>query len=250
MNLLTTTVEALKQTLRRPAPAHRGDQPRHPALAPYTTPLEIVTALGADSKLSVSVKDALVAALLSENQRTPTAVLQATLVVAFAPMLVRLRRKLGSRGDEDLNQSVLLAFLESTAAVRPAAYAPLALRWATEARVFAARRRERQAPRLVALDEERHAPVIAACAPSKLEAEALLDMVLAKGGRELYEAVLATEVHGEALTDHVTRTHPHCSASERESHYLRLKRARAEVLEEARRRFSRSSRLPSVREAA
>ena len=131
--------------------------PAHtPALAPFETLDAALAALALSSPLAREPREALIAALVAGAQRTREPLFASLLLAAFAPMLLRLRGRLGGSSDDDLDQCVMTAFLGAVREVSPGPHAAIALRWATEKRVFAELRAMGRSPRAEPFDEETH----------------------------------------------------------------------------------------------
>src|SRR5580700_8786798 len=128
MSALKTTFDQLAKSTASGSYARIFAQaaPRYPALAAYDSPRAVLDVLQGDSSFTVEERDAILVALLAELRASKEKVWQALLVLAFEPMLVRIRARLGqpkvtrfgrSQAD-DLDQRVLLAFLEEAGTQR------------------------------------------------------------------------------------------------------------------------------------
>ncbi len=236
------TFAAIKKSLARPSAIYTDARARHAALADHETPAALLEALRASSRLSAIERDAILVALVTENQRAPQPVWQSLLLAAFEPMLVRLRGRLGSRNDEERDLELISAFLEAVRAIRVGPFMAYVLRLATAARVFEPRRKEKHAPTMVPFEEETHP-----CNPFESAAEAhvavadVVRIIEAKGGHELLDAMLATHGTDESLTDYVARVHADRTPTERASAYERLKIARRDMLADLRTRLAPSA---------
>jgi hypothetical protein len=238
---LATTLEAIQKDLvtsPRAARTLRDAKGRHTALSAHETVAMLVAALDLGSRLAPSEREALVDALVAEAQGARDSTWSSLLLVAFAPMLRRLRARLGRRGSEELDQSVLAAFLEAVRAIVPGAYTALALRWRTEKRVFGDIRKERRAPEMLELDEEHHAEdLFEVEALARATAAEVVRVVEAVGGDELLDVLLATHAGDEALKDYVARTYGGRATKGFAAEYERLCRARLRLRRELRARF-------------
>ena len=209
------------------------------AFAPYETATALLDALVPTSPLGFEERDALIVAIVTENQRAPHHVWQSLLLGAFERLLVRLRLFMGKREDFDLDQRVLLAFLEAVRAVRVGQYTILAIRWATEGALKDQRRREARAPKCVVFNEEKHSyDPFGPSAEVKAAAEEIVRMLEAREGQELLDAVLATHTADESLQEYVDRTYAGVSREARASAYERLKVGRQRVVTELRARLA------------
>ena len=128
--------EATKATTRFAAEYAEG-RSRQPALAPYDEAPAVLAALDPGSGMGSADRAAIVGALLCEHRREAHPLWQSMLLAAFEPMLRRLRHAAGPKGDPDLDQEVVYAFLQALGSVSTdSGYAPRALRWATRGVVF------------------------------------------------------------------------------------------------------------------
>jgi hypothetical protein len=232
------TLHAIAATLDRPARAYDAARAQHRELAPYASPRDVLRALRPGSSLSDFERDALLVAVLGDHQRAPEPVWQSILLVAFEPMLVRLRKRIhGKRDAEDRDQDVLLGFLEAIRAVRVGPFVVHGIRWATQAHVFGAVRRDRLERGHAPFDDDR-TRVGPPGLPTfeKVAAAEMMELFEAEGGKELLEAVVVTEASDEPLSEYVERVYAERSPRERASLYDRLWRARKKVLAEIGRR--------------
>lgn len=209
---------------------------RHAALAPFETLEEFRRAVAPASALTPHARSMLVRALVQEAQRGSSRVWSSLLVIAFAPMLCRFRSRVTRRLDADLDSAIVCAFLNAIHAVRIGAFTSLALRWATEKEVLAARRAERRLGAMESLDEELHTPPV----PSEVEAATDLEDVLRaldrEGAAEIVDVLLATRGRDESLRAYVVRVCP--NPKKRAALYDKLSRARLRLEQEIRRRLA------------
>jgi len=245
---LTQTCTHLRSTTSRHARGLASAHERNAVLAMFATPGAVLDALAASSPLAMTERNAIVVALLTEHQRASHPLWPALLMCAFEGMLAKLRRRVGGPRDLDLDQRVLGAFLEALASVRPSPYVLLAIRRATEESLFRVLRAERAAPETFAYDEERHAAdPFGAAALAKVEADEIVERMVACADAELIDAVVATYVYEESLRDHVARAYPTATPAERESTYQRLWLGRSVFTRDLRERLRPT---PPSREAA
>jgi hypothetical protein len=225
------TFESLKKSLTKSSPRFAEARARHRALGPYESAEALGAALRPGSALGTWERDRVIAAIVAENQLAADPVWQSLLLVAFEPMLVWLRGKLGPRDDEDADQEILLAFLEALRTVRADAYTTLGIRWATQVQLRG--RREPEVER-VDYDDEIHEGRPFGCGPDvKLEIRELFDAIEAKSGPEIAMAILATEVAGETLREYVARAYAELGPREQDSTYERLRHGRDRALRRA-----------------
>jgi hypothetical protein len=175
---LSDHFSTLRSNLPRDVQAFELARSRRPELAPFRTPAELVSALDAGSPVSAPARYALVAAIVRENQMAPRPLWASVLMIAFAPMLLDLRRHLGREADQDRDQNVLMAFLEALQGIRTdraLEYATAALRRRTWRCAVQQRRADRAHDEHVEFDEEihtdaRHDPWGISAAEARIEA--------------------------------------------------------------------------------
>jgi hypothetical protein len=236
---LPETIEAIRKSLARAkSAAFALSQSRRAAIAAHDSPRALADAL---SQLSAAKRERIIAALVDENTASPAPVWQSLLVVAFEPMLLKLRAKIGTPRDnktiaDELDQRVLAAFLDTLRATRPGRFTAMAIAWGTEPRVFAAHDGTREK---VDYDEDVEAdPHPIATADVKIELDELLDRIEARHGDEVVRAIVATEIGGESLLEYVTRVHADLAPAHRARSYDRLARARNDALDHVRPRLA------------
>ena len=236
---LQKTLKAVAATLDRRSPVYDEARSRHRELAPHANAREVLAALRSSSALSPSERDALLATVLTEHQRAPQPVWQSILLVAFEPLLVRIRKSINRKPDADNDQQVFLGFLEAICSVRVGHHTLLALRWLTEAHVEGAVRKDS----LAVKDHKPYNDERATSGPfsptfQKVAAAEIMDLIERRGGRALLEAIVATDAHDEPLTEYVARAYADLSEHGRASTYDRLWRGRNKVLAELRQRVA------------
>jgi len=219
-------------------------------LREHETVLSVLAVLGDESSLRYAEKEALTRALLREHKRRPHPFWNAVLVVAFYPMLARLRGRIF--GDavpgDDLDQIVLSSFFEvvrnfplSQRRDRTCMY----LRQMTQREVFKRVRAEQRDLEQVRFDDPEdisrrqddletlgHLANWPETKPNKprrrdpKENAALVSFLVERAGHILdgdkLELVVATLVRGELLTSYVDRVHPDLTPSERRRTYQRI----------------------------
>lgn len=227
-------------------------------LRDHETVLSVLAVLGDESALRYAEKEALTRGLLREHKRRPHPFWNAVLVVAFYPMLARLRGRIygdALPGDE-LDQIVLSAFLEvvrgfplSQRRDRTCMY----LRQMTQREVFKQVRAEQRELEQVRPDDPEdvtrllsdletlgHASSWPETKPEPKrrrdpkENAALVSFLVERAGHILdgdkLELVVATLVRGELLTAYVDRVYPTQSSSERRQTYQRIKRRHSRAI--------------------
>jgi len=198
-----------------------------PALAKFASPEELLQAL--KKPASKAEHDELLAALVAEQQARPHALWQALLLLAFEPMLCGLRWRLHEPGDEDLDQEVVLAFLEAVRSLDVGAVGPflvLALRRSTS-KIVGTRLPGRGADET--FDEEAHS---ADESSPKHDERETARAVLGASSPELAQALVAVTESGESLSEYVERTSGGVPRRERTARYRRLLRERERVARE------------------
>jgi hypothetical protein len=239
---LSNTLDQLKKTLSgsRAERIYAQARPRHRALAPYETVGALVTATARGSSLFAVDREAIHAAVVAEFQLSPEPLWQSLLLVAFTPMLVRIRARLRRPGCEDLDQSVLLAFLEAARSPVCRVYVARNLRLLTQAKIFAERRREHRAPALFAFDEESHpGDPFRVEAHGRAAAAEVVRMIEAEGGHELRALLTTTYGDDASVRAFVNGAYAACSERVRARASQRLRRARHKVFVKLSARYGR-----------
>jgi hypothetical protein len=221
---LSTTLDQLKKTLSRNGAerTYAEARARYRALVPYETVGAALATIDRGSPASIAERDAVLAALVTELQLSPCPLWESLLLVSFTPMLLRLRSRVGRRSSEDLDQSVLLAFLETARTLRFRSYVARNLYLLTQERIFTERNRERRAPESLVFEEETYAadPFRGESASSLYGARSTPDahqraavdevagLVEAEGGVALRELLLATYDGRQSVKEYVDRMYP------------------------------------------
>jgi hypothetical protein len=225
---------------------------REPALVPHGTILSALAALADDSERHYAERDAVTRALLAEHQRSPRAFWHAALLLAYAPMLMRLRGRLigATFTADDLDQLVLESFLRVVSRFplerRPTRVA-MHLRQDTQRAVFRSLCREQDYQKqLLELEEmasrdddfEVFVPDPGDGTLLEDEREELARLLVALGAgtvpEKLLQIVIATELGDERVGTYVKRTHPALEGAAIEAVYQRVKRQRLRTLERLR----------------
>jgi len=234
--------QALRRSVSRYDVEFAKARTRQPALAPYKDALAALDALQG-ARLPAEQRVALLGALLDEQQTHAHALWHAMLPVACAPMLAALRRRVRPQRDEDLDESVLVAFFEAVAAMPPARglSCPIfALRRATARPFFQAARAARagrKALEVLILDDDddnetgrakMQVPHPDGDAAAVHEGRALQAAAekWADGDEELLDMMLETAGGGSTLREFVDARYASAPAETRNANYWRLLRAR------------------------
>lgn len=239
---------------------------RHPALADHETAMSVLAILSDESPRRWEEKDAIVRAIIGESQQRPHSYWGTLLIVSFYPMLARLRGRI--TGDaltrDDLDQLVISTFLEVIEDF-PLTEKPdrtcMYLRQMTQRRVFRRLRVEQAAQEAVRsadfrelerreielaeevdterLDGEHHlrwpeTKPSAPHPPNKKEQSGLVAFLVDKVGDDIdgdrLDLIIATQIHGERLSDFVRRSYPDLSTGDRKKAYQRIKRRHSRTL--------------------
>ena len=263
---------ALLREVRAPRNQSRFEQARgrHPALASHDTVMSVLGVLADRAKSSHERKDAITRALVEEQQADPQPFWLAILLLAFAPMLQRLRSRVAecrALARTEVAQVVTTCFLDAVETLpthRRQERLCLRLRQNTERLVFQALNREEQTQRAEEAAEpedidwhvSRHRPD--SCLtywpdgrpgpPMPLEPweverqvrffEHHTRQVLNADERSL---LVTTFIHGVRLPDYVLRHYPDLSAAERNRVYEKIKRRHSRALARLRRELARWS---------
>lgn len=243
--------DGLKKSVSKFAPVYEAARGEHAALAPYATLAELLAALKLSSKITYAERDAITLALIAEQQTKAHPLWPSLLLAAFEPMLRRLRGRVRVAKDEEIEQRIVLAFLEATQRValhHPPSHAALHLRRETERAVFGAiRRDERTAEAEAKANMDAIPDPRTDETPGEVDTIALdeLRQVLAdeSNGDELYDVLCATLGGDEKLLSYVKRTRPELSPEDRKATYGRLQRQRHRVLVRIRARLGEMPQL-------
>lgn len=233
---------------------------REPALSEHRDLASVLVALDARDTSGFAARDALVRALVREQQRQGGSFWATVLLVAFAPMLRTLRSSIQGEPlpPSDLDQLVFEGFLQALAR-HPADALRVSVRLRLDTRRFVLRAIQAEQRRTVnqralerrARGDEAFDLFAWKCRPCALdqeecrELEALLrETVEDQLPDAKLELVAASRLRGERLRDLVTRRLPAAPPDEQESEYQRLKRERHRTLAQLRRLLEHRLSLP------
>lgn len=251
---LRTVIERLRrEVLAAPRRSFDIGRARHPALAPHEGVASVLAALADDREHTYPDRDALTRTLLAEHRESGDALWASMLLVAYYPMLSRLRHRLvcDTVPRDELDQVVVTAFLGAISELSLLDHADriaLRLRQRTERQVFAFLRKEREQQHPSATSDELATlgAEITETGRTATTDEALLDVTLlleraaheglSKAGIEVIEA---TVLRRERLRSYVERVAPDDDV-ERERMYQRLKRQRTRALRRVRALLART----------
>lgn len=215
-----------------------------PVLAAHTSIVSVLATLAGGGEAQYVERDALALALIRAQQRAPSALWTSALLIAFAPMLLRLRGRIaGNLGlREELDLLVVERFLEVVQeypAHRRPGHTALLMRQETQRAVFQLLNRERaraeaDTPFEVDLMDLRAlGDLVASEVDPEAEEEDRHEMRLLLRERaalavpsERLELIEATCFWGETIVAYATRRHPGLEGPARAALYERLKRER------------------------
>ncbi len=183
---------ALSHDVLRNAAAYPAARARHTALAAYENPERVLRALAISSTITQEERNAIMIALLEEHRSSRSPLWQAMLITAFTPMLLNVRRRVRRKGDEDVDQNLLVAFLSALRDVRIGPYSTVAIRWATQKDVFRGIERESRALEMNEYDDDTHPPDVFGVEERDAERTEEILRILETYGDELFDVVLAT----------------------------------------------------------
>jgi hypothetical protein len=237
------------------APHHRATfdraRERVPAFAAHSSIVSVLAVLSDTSDERYAERDALTLALVCEQQREPSTLWTSALLIAYAPMLLRLRG--GLVGNEvaadDLDMLVVEAFLEAVGRLhephRPGRTA-IRLRRDVRRAVFRALNDERgRLDSAEPFDDELELDGLGAFATTKGGHEVdeddreemrriLFERAALHVSRERLELVAETYLRSEPLNAYVARTRSELDGAARLAEYERLKRDRLRTLKKLR----------------
>jgi hypothetical protein len=226
---------------------------RHHALAPHASLFSVLGLLTDRSARRDLEKEALVRALIAEQQQHGDPLWSTALLLAFRPLLARLRGRI--RCDDvaagELDQMVIVTFLEVVAQLPVGDERPWTLRRlrrTTERRLFSQVRRHRRIAARTKLLAPADLDAMCDGAPWGADGSAVTDVWDVRGDEtadlvaflahhagdilddEGIERVIATQVHGEDLREYLTRRHPELAPQALERLYQSVKRRHSRVL--------------------
>ena len=220
---------------------------RRAAFATHASTASVLAALSDDRDSTYPEREQLTQALLAECRAQAEPVWRSMLVVAYYPLLSRLRRRIV--GDavprEDLDQLVLTAFLSAIDALLPhecVDRTAMRLRQRTERQVFRLLRRARQEQEVpTAIHDLGPDAATLGVLPDEQEdqqevserARTLVRVAQGAVADRSLDVLVATVIRRESLRDYVQRT-VQGGVLVRERAYQRLKRQRTRALQKLR----------------
>ncbi|HEY2515433.1 MAG TPA: hypothetical protein VGI39_31410 [Polyangiaceae bacterium] len=230
------TLASLKASLHHSAADFARGRAAQPRLAPFADPGALLEQLAPSSPATHAQRDAVTLALIAEHQRTSRTLWSALLLVAFAPMLKRITRRLYDQRDAE--ERVLLAFLEAARKIsvqRPPSHLALHLRRATERGAFGSTAAAREEPDLEPLEsaEDEPAEDTEELLERRDRARAVDRVLGAEFGPDA-ELVFDILVHARtgraSLEAFIAERHPEAYAAEQSALYERWHRLRRRAL--------------------
>ena len=190
-------------------------------------------------------------ALVQEQAQPPHPLWSSLLALAFAPMLLRLRSRLRRPDDADLDQEVMLAFLESAVRVPQSTepwHVAICLRRATERRVFDHMRKVVRAPVTEEFDDDRDATLTLADIVDEGGARRLDAALDALADPAMRELIVSTCIEEVPLGTYVEQLYPTLSRVKQAEMAETLRRQRSNALATMARRGRKKK--PRVEEVA
>ena len=233
---------------------------RHDALARHGTAAAVIAALDDDVE-SPAHKDALTRSLLAEYQRSGGKLWSSLLLVAFTPLMLRLRAHVKPPPlveHDEVDHAVVEAFLHAAAEVDPVrgSHVCLRLRRLTERHYYRFLKTERQQWKLRDLIEQGDLAPEPLPRPDDVvetlesgRAAARLAGELQRAGGLQIRLIQDTTLRHESLSTYLTRTYPHLGVEERKRLYQRLKRRRSRTLQRIRKAAEQANQPASASRA-
>ena len=247
------TIRSLKAEVL--SPRHRAAfdaaRTRHDALASHHAIASVLGTLDDERKSAYPARDALTRVLLAEHQRSPSSFWSAVLLLAYYPMLSRLRHRIF--GDAipagDLDQVVIMSFLSVVAEFpldKKRDRTALHLRQMTAREVFRIVREDQRHQEIVRLTdpvvlERVDDPVWPEQRPNGQrgprnpgDAVAAVSLLVEHAGDlldgECFDLVTATSICGRQISRYLDRVAPDLDGDERARVYQRIKRRHSRAL--------------------
>jgi hypothetical protein len=260
---ITQAVTSIKASIPRYAKDFAAGKAEHAVLAPFNNPFEVLAALE-DREASDTRRGEIANALVVMHQSTRSQLWQSLLVVAFVPMLLGIRRRLGSLGDRERDARVLFSFIEVLSIpfiARSGAYTPVALLRATKKdvwrEVFAQREKNKEWRDFETFDDETCEAAYSVNGGDEpvegsVVSEVRRTLVHIGDPETLTDMILATRAHGEPLREYVERSFASLDEAAIEQTYQRMRRQRteAEARLETAPAFRRLAGRPALRRVA
>lgn len=224
---------------------------RHEAFRDHGGIASVLGVLSDDSHVRYDEKEALTRALIAEQQSRPSSFWAAVLLVAYYPMLSRLRHRIygDALADDDLDQLVMTSFLAVVADYPLDAgldRTPMRLRQRTERQVFRVVCAEQDELLLFRsgppedIEDEEHVrwpevrPNGKPAPRNPIDTADAVTLLVEHAGRlldgETFDLVTATLICGRRITSYVDGALPDLDPGERRRVYQRIKRRHSRAL--------------------
>ncbi len=236
---------------RRHTPLFEGARQRHEALERYGTIASVLGVLDDERRSAYVEKEALTRALVAELQVSPSSFWPAVLLLAYYPMLSRLRHRIygDSISSCDLDQMVIATFLSVVAEFpleEKRDRIAMHLRQRTQRAVFRLLREDQRRQNLMLLAEpEEMERVEASNWPepatnghqgprNPIDAATVVSLLVEHGGDildgECFDLVTATSICGKRIPDYLQRVAPDLERDDRAREYQRIKRRHSRAI--------------------
>ena len=224
---------------------------RHDALDRHTTIASVLGVLDDERRLAYVEKEALTRALVAEQQATPSSYWSAVLLLAYYPMLSRLRHRIygDSVASCDLDQIVITTFLSVVAGFplkEKNDRIAMHLRQRTQRRVFRMLREDQRRQGVVLLADPEELERVEAtewpiAAPTghrgprnPSDAATVVSLLVEHGADildgECFDLVTATSICGRRIPDYLQRVAPELDRDDRAREYQRIKRRHSRAI--------------------
>ncbi|MCP4603957.1 MAG: hypothetical protein GY847_26115 [Proteobacteria bacterium] len=250
MSRLHRIIVPLRQEMcsTRHQPVWEQARKRHPVFRKYDSIEAMLAAMADESRRALGHKDILTRVLIAEYKRRSDSIWSSLLLVAYYPMLSRLRRRIYGKAisSDDLDQlvfSIFLQVLDRFSLQKKKRRTSLYLRQTTQKQVFkVVRDRQREKEEQRNLDEL--ARMVGGLDPfddlrsSQIRLDtnetARLLIRLSEGliPQDRVEVVIATFLHKENLRSYVARTKDRYPEEDLERVYQRLKHQRRKTIKQ------------------
>jgi hypothetical protein len=256
-NTFRQTIQSLKAEVlsTRHVPAFEAARGRHDVLAAHNTIASVLGVLSDERRDAYAQRDALTRALIAEQQSSPSSFWSAVLLLAYYPMLSRLRHRI--YGDAipsgDLDQIVITMFLtvvtEFPLDKKPDRTA-MRLRQRTERRVFRLVREDQRRQEVMRLADpvefewldDPEWPEVSADSHrgprNPKDAAAAVALLVEHAAEvldgEAFDLVTATAICGRKIPAFLRRVAPELEGDERVRVYQRIKRRHSRALAKVR----------------
>jgi hypothetical protein len=195
------------------------------------------------ARVAPEARDAVFLAVIDEVRRDQDSLWPSVLLVAFAPLLIRHRARMRRPRCEDLDQRVIVAFLDAARDVRDAKFVPRQIELGLRRRLFAEGGREHRGRDALPFDEETYAvDLFGKDEDRKVLAAETLRALEVRCGEALCDVLLERCATGESFRAYVDRKHSALPPRERARLCARMSRAEDAALRTLRRRAERVER--------